>query len=72
MDEELEKGNPVIVRLGYPPPRVTGHFVVICGKKGYDYLIMDPGTSGHEGAYPLAETGTTIEALRYYELVGKK
>ncbi len=71
IDENLEKGNPVIVRLGYPPPRVTSHFVVICGKSGYDYLIMDPGAGEKPEAYPLKETGTKIDALRFYELVKK-
>ena len=71
IDENLERGNPVIVRLGYPPPRHTNHFVVICGKTGYDYLIMDPGSSGKENAYPLSETGAKIDALRYFEAVKK-
>lgn len=71
IDWNLERGNPVIVRLGYPPPRETSHFVVICGKKGYDYLIMDPGSHGRTEAYPLAETGGKIDALRYYGPVKK-
>ena len=32
---------------------------------------MDPGSHGKEGAYPLAETGAKIDALRYYEVVKK-
>ncbi len=71
IDANLLAGNPVIVRLGYPPPRETSHFVVICGKKGYDYLIMDPGSRGKTEAYPLAETGAKIDALRFFA-VNKK
>jgi hypothetical protein len=71
IDDNLIAGNPVIIRLGYPPPRQTSHFVVICGKKGYDYLIMDPGSHGREDAYPLAETGAKIDALRYYKALKK-
>ncbi len=40
IDWNLIEGNPVIIRLRYPSG-VT-HFVVICGKDGYDYLIRDP------------------------------
>ncbi|HEX2748665.1 MAG TPA: cysteine peptidase family C39 domain-containing protein [Verrucomicrobiales bacterium] len=71
IDANLLTGNPVIVRLGYPPPRQTSHFVVICGKKGYDYLIMDPGSRGKTEAYPLAETGAKIDALRFFALKKK-
>lgn len=66
MDQNLEQGNPVIVRLRYPPPSSITHFVVICGKDGLDYLIMDPGAKGSRGVYPLKEFGSRIEALRYY------
>ena len=69
IDENLERGNPVIIRLRYPPPSSITHFVVICGKDGYDYLIMDPGSKGSRGVYPLKEFGSKIEALRYYEPV---
>src|SRR5204862_7627118 len=55
IDDNLLVGNPVIVRLGYPAPHDTSHFVVICGKKGYDYLIMDPRSNVKKGAYPLSE-----------------
>jgi hypothetical protein len=69
IDDNLERGNPVIIRLRYPPPVSITHFVVICGKEGYDYLIMDPGSRGSRGIYPLKEIGSNIEALRYYERV---
>lgn len=69
IDENLERGNPVIVRLRYPPPSSITHFVVVCGKQGYDYLITDPGAAGRKGVYPLKDFGSKIEALRYYEPV---
>ncbi len=65
IDENLERGNPVIVRIRYASG-IT-HFVVIRGKEGYDYLINDPGRHGGHGAYPLKQLGSNIEALRFYE-----
>lgn len=67
IDDNLERGNPVIVRLRYPSG-IT-HFVVICGKDGPDYLIADPGRRAKDGVYPLKEFGSKIEALRFYERV---
>ena len=67
IDSNLEEGNPVIVRLRYPSG-IT-HFVVVCGKDGYDYLITDPGRRAKDGVYPLKEFGSKIEALRYYKPV---
>lgn len=65
IDSNLRAGNPVIVRLRYP--NGITHFVVITGKRGFDYLIQDPGTKGKErGIYPLKEFGSPIEALRFY------
>jgi hypothetical protein len=64
LDWNLIEGNPAIVRLRYASG-VT-HFVVICGKEGYDYLIRDPGRGGEKGVYPLKEFGSDIEALRFY------
>ena len=64
IDWNLIEGNPVIVRLRYP--NGITHFVVVCGKQGYDYLIRDPGRGGQKGVYPLKEFGSGIEALRYY------
>ncbi len=64
IDRNLLAGNPVIARLRYP--NGVTHFVVICGKQGYDYLIRDPGRGGQKGVYPLREFGTPIEAIRFY------
>lgn len=66
MDSNLERGNPVIVRLRFPSG-IT-HFVVVMGKQGFDYLIRDPSHAGlTKGVYPLKEICTNIEALRFYE-----
>ncbi|HEY3902051.1 MAG TPA: C39 family peptidase [Chthoniobacter sp.] len=65
IDENLERGNPVIVRLRLPSG-IT-HFVVIAGKDGFDYLTRDPGAGAAKGLYPLREFGSKIEALRFYE-----
>ena len=65
IDANLRRGNPVIVRLRYP--NGVTHFMVLCGKEGFDYLVRDPGANGAKGVYPLKEFGSGIEALRYYE-----
>lgn len=65
IDWNLLQGNPVIVRIRYPSG-IT-HFVVICGKEGFDYLIRDPGSDGKRGVYPLKEFAGPIEALRFYK-----
>ncbi len=64
IDSNLAHGNPVIVRLRYPSG-IT-HFVVIAGKRGFDYLVRDPGRGADKGLYPLREFGSEIEALRFY------
>ncbi len=65
IDGNLLAGNPVIIRI-HAPGRLT-HFVVIVGKRGFDYLIRDPGGGGTRGVYPLKELGLPIEALRFYQ-----
>lgn len=64
IDWNLLRGNPVIVRIRFP--HGTTHFVVICGKEGFDYLIRDPGVGWSRGPYPLREIAHEIEALRFY------
>ncbi len=64
IDWNLLCGNPVIVRIRFPGGPT--HFVVIAGKKGFDYLIRDPGAGAGRGLYPLSELALNIEALRYY------
>ena len=64
IDSNLLAGNPVIARLRYPSG-IT-HFVLICGKDGFDYLIRDPGRGFSKGVYPLKEFGGPIEAIRFY------
>jgi peptidase C39-like protein len=65
IDSNLLRGNPVIIRLRLPGG-VT-HFVVIVGKRGFHYLIQDPGSGGEQGVYPLDELTQKIEALRFYQ-----
>jgi hypothetical protein len=65
IDRNLLRGNPVIVRVRLPGG-IT-HFVVVAGKKGFDYLIRDPMAEEGRGVYPLRELGSNIEALRFYE-----
>ncbi len=63
IDMNLRAGNPVIARLKSP---AGTHFVVICGKDGYDYLTCDPGTAEGRGVYPLKDYGGQIDGLRFY------
>lgn len=63
IDLNLRSGNPVIAKLKSPDGT---HFVVICGKDGYDYLTCDPGTAEGRGIYPLKEYGSRIEGIRFY------
>ena len=63
IDWNLLRGNPVIVRVQLPGAK---HFVVIAGKRGWDYLIRDPGAGAARGLYPIREIAPQIEALRYY------
>ncbi len=65
IDRNLLAGNPVIVRIRHPAGGT--HFVVIVGKRGFDYLIRDPGAPGAQGIYPLKAYERPIEALRYFE-----
>lgn len=65
IDRNLLAANPVIIRIRHPGGGT--HFVVIVGKRGFDYLIRDPGARGEQGVYPLKEYGRPIEALRFFE-----
>jgi hypothetical protein len=65
IDWNLMQRNPVIARLRYP--NGITHFVVICGKQGFDYLIRDPGHAHDRGVYPLKDFGSPIEAIRFYK-----
>jgi hypothetical protein len=69
IDWQLIEGNPVIVRIHFPNGRT--HFVVIAGKRGFDYLIRDPGAGWDRGLYPLREIVPRIDALRYYRKSGE-
>jgi hypothetical protein len=65
IDSNLQRGNPVIVRI-HLPNGIT-HFVVVVGKAGFDYLIQDPASGGANGVYPLRKLAPEIEALRFYQ-----
>ncbi|MEA3187256.1 MAG: hypothetical protein QOD99_1086 [Chthoniobacter sp.] len=69
IDSNLLRRNPCIVRIRFPSG--TTHFVVIVGKRGFDYLIRDPGAGASRGVYPLRELAREIEALRFYRPVSR-
>jgi hypothetical protein len=65
IDCNLLNGNPVIIRIRRPSGKK--HFVILVGKKGLDYLVLDPAHKGRTGVYPFYELGLPIEALRFYQ-----
>ena len=67
IDQNLQAGNPVIVRLTLRNGHT--HFVVLVGKEGWNYLVQDPARSPSWGIYPLKELTDRIEALRFYRVV---
>jgi hypothetical protein len=69
IDSNLLRGNPVIIRLRLPSG-IT-HFVVIVGIHGLHYLIQDPASGGENGAYHLDELTQKIDALRFYQRLGR-
>jgi len=64
IDWNLWRHNPVIIRLHLQGG--STHFVVIVGKEGWNYLILDPGAGFSKGIYPLRDLGVPIQALRFY------
>jgi len=68
MDWNLLRGNPVIARVRYPSG-IT-HFVLVCGKEGFDYLVRDPGEGGAAGITRLSDFPGPVEALRFYQKPG--
>jgi hypothetical protein len=66
IDWNLLRGNPVIARVRYPSG-IT-HFVVICGKHGFEYIVRDPGEGGRAGLTLLSDFPPPVEALRFYRL----
>jgi hypothetical protein len=65
MDWNLLRGNPVIARVRYP--NGITHFVLVCGKEGFDYLVRDPGEGGAAGISRLSDFPGPVEALRFYQ-----
>ncbi len=66
IDWNLLRGNPVIARVRYPSG-VT-HFVLICGKRGFEYIVRDPGEGGRAGLMLLSDFPPPVEALRFYRV----
>jgi hypothetical protein len=64
MDWNLLRGNPVIARVRYP--NGITHFVLVCGKDGFEYLVRDPGAGGENGLRPLSDFPGPVEGLRFY------
>jgi hypothetical protein len=67
IDDNLLHGNPVIVRVTLH--NGTTHFLVIVGKKGWNYLVQDPARPPDFGVYPLKRLTGEIQALRFFRVV---
>jgi hypothetical protein len=65
IDWNLLRGNPVIARVRYPSG-IT-HFIVICGKRGFEYIVRDPGEGGRAGLTLLSAFPPPVEGLRFYQ-----
>jgi hypothetical protein len=63
IDWNLLRKNPVIIRIRRPSGGT--HFVLIVGKTGFEYLVLDPGSGGRK--VRLSELESPVEALRYYK-----
>lgn len=68
IDRELWRGNPVIAKVRMRSG--INHFLVIVGKNGYDYLVLDPAQAPDSKPYRLSQfegTGTPILGIRFFE-----
>lgn len=65
VDWNLLRGNPVIARLRMADG--TTHFVLITGKAGLDYHVLDPAKGSGPVPRPLRELGVPVEAIRFYQ-----
>ena len=62
LDACLRAGIPAIVRV---PLGALGHWVVVVGKQGHDYLVNDP-LGERPSPVPLASIAERIQAMRIY------
>jgi len=67
IDDNLLHGNPVIIRVTLH--NGTTHFLVLVGKKGWDYLVQDPARPQDFGVYPLKRLTGEIKALRFFRVI---
>lgn len=68
LDATLRSGVPVIVRVppsASSPSGATGHWLVVVGKRGADYLVNDPQRT-HAAPLVLADVATEIRAMRVF------
>ena len=62
LDACLRAGVPAIVRV---PLGSLGHWVVVVGKRGRDYMVNDP-LGQHPSPVPLASVADRIQAMRIF------
>jgi hypothetical protein len=67
IDSNLLRGNPVIVwgRLR----KGATHFVVIVGKRGFNYLAQDPDDGSEDRTDQLRQSVPKLEGLRLYQKI---
>jgi hypothetical protein len=68
LDWNLLHGNPVIARVR--SPNGVTHFVVVCGKTGFEYLVRDPAAPSPATLSRLSALPPPVEALRFYQKNG--
>lgn len=68
IDWNLLHGNPVIARIRLPGGNT--HFVLLTGKRGFDYLVRDPAAAPDAGSLRASELPGPVEAIRFYRTPG--
>ncbi|MHC4916569.1 MAG: C39 family peptidase [Planctomycetota bacterium] len=63
IDYELERGNPVIVKVRMPSG--VSHWVLVVGKDGLEYLVHDP-LGNERGAVLLSRFGRGLYSMRVF------
>jgi hypothetical protein len=49
----------------------TTHFAVIVGKRGFNYLVRDPGDGSEDRTHQLRQLVPQLEGLQLYQKIGR-
>jgi len=68
LDQELDQGRPVIVKVDFDPSSpFVEHWVLVTCKSGNDYYINDPWDSPQVPDKTLSHYGDTFYGMRFYD-----